>query len=104
MRWYENDCHEKTTWYGRRDCLNKTDFAKTIDKKRSESKTNSENTESKIPNSANFNIALTSMILAEDVQTSPRTWRESVQNQKRTLGVLSPRYPIQLTSTLHLHP
>ena len=70
-------------WYGRRDCLNKTDFAKNIDRKRSESKTKSDNTQSKIPNSADFNIALTSMIL--DMQTSPRTWRESVQNQKRTL-------------------
>ena len=54
--------------------MNKVDFAKNVERKRSESKTNSGNNESKIPNSADFKIALASIvsasiISAEDMQT-----------------------------------
>ena len=70
MSWCENDCHKKKSmWCVRRNCLDKEDFAKNMERKRSESKTNSGNNESKIPNSADFKIALASIISAEGIQT-----------------------------------
>ena len=38
MNWCKNDCHARPMWCGRKNCLNRSDFAKEWDKKKKKEK------------------------------------------------------------------
>ena len=62
MKWCKNDCHTKPMWCGRKNCLNRTDYA-AVWKKKNEKK----NTEPSYDKPSNeFKIALAAMTSPED--------------------------------------
>ena len=73
MKWCTNDCHDKPMWCGRKNCLNKTDFA-TMMKSKKEDKEGSGNktdgaTQGDKDFSKDFKIALAAMTSEDDFET-----------------------------------
>ena len=71
MKWCTNDCHPRPMWCGRKNCLNKADFASKM-KAAKESKGNSEDSSDKKKEnglSNDFKIALAAMCSSEDYKT-----------------------------------
>lgn len=72
MRWCSNDCHPRPMWCGRKNCLNKADFAKRMqDSQNKGGKTNATQREkaeggSNYKPSSEFKIALSAMCSEED--------------------------------------
>ena len=73
MRWCTNDCHSKPMWCGRKNCLNRADFAKAMKEKRERAKAekgNENNEDSKKPKfNKDFKIALQTMTSNEYFKT-----------------------------------
>ena len=72
MRWCSNDCHPRPMWCGRKNCLNKAEYASKMQEARSsedkKDKRKSQITENKPMNkvSNDFKIALAAMCSNED--------------------------------------
>ena len=73
MKWCTNDCHDKPMWCGRKNCINKTDFASMM-KSKKEDKEGSGNkndgaTQLDKDFSKDFKIALAAMTSEDDFET-----------------------------------
>ena len=74
MRWCTNDCHPRPMLCGRKNCLNKADFAvkmKTAKKTKGSSDLSNNNTSAKKEKgySNDFKIALAAMCSSDDYRT-----------------------------------
>ena len=78
MRWCTNDCHPQPMWCGRKNCLNRADFAKKMEDSQKEggrpesSKENNKEKGSGYNPSNDFKIALAAMCSEEDYETLER--------------------------------
>ena len=71
MKWCGNDCHDQPMWCGRKNCVNKSDYASAMQKKRDDKDTSSGGNSSSNGNpksaySKDFKIALAALTSAED--------------------------------------
>ena len=72
MKWCSNDCHPQPMWCGRKNCLNKAEFAKKISDAQKEGTNNEKFGERKSQNNTSgktsneFKIALAAMCSEED--------------------------------------
>ena len=63
MIWCDNDCHAKPMWCGRKNCLNRSDFAKEWEKKKKAKGTRANNNSNV---SSEFKISLVAITSPED--------------------------------------
>ena len=70
MKWCSNDCHDKPMWCGRKNCINRADYATAMQKKRDNKDSGSGGTSSSNSSNSNvskeFKIALAAYTSAED--------------------------------------
>ena len=71
MRWCSNDCHPKPMWCGRKNCMNRADYAAKYGGTNfnKDNKNNAEGSEKVQPMSKDFKIALAAMTTKEDYET-----------------------------------
>ena len=66
MRWCSNDCHPKPMWCGRKNCLNKADFARKMEEREKGGTEKKGSAPGGAQYSKDFKIALAAMMSAED--------------------------------------
>ena len=66
MRWCTNDCHPKPMWCGRKNCLNKADFARKMEEREKGGTEKKDSAPGGAQYSKDFKIALAAMMSAED--------------------------------------
>jgi len=65
MNWSKNNCHAKLMWCGRKNCLNRSDFAKEWDKKKKDKDTVGNDINSA---SSKFKISLATITSPKDLK------------------------------------